>query len=84
MIRSEKGHMRTIFGSRIFWIGVALLIIGTGPLLVSVMYLRWQGDDNPNPIGLGLLAMFTFWPSMILIAIGVGLGIVRYLGWIDR
>jgi hypothetical protein len=43
-----------------------------------------RGTSNPNPIGPGLLAMFTFWPSMILMVIGVGLGFVRYLGWIDR
>jgi hypothetical protein len=26
---------------------------------------------NPNPVGFGILAFFTFWPSVILIVIGI-------------
>jgi hypothetical protein len=54
-------------------IGVALLVLGTGPLL-AIMFAAsfgWTDDPNPNPIGPGLLCMFTFWPSIILIIIGV-------------
>jgi hypothetical protein len=76
--------MRTIFGSWILWIGVALLVVGSGPLLTSIVYSESQGESNPNPVGLGMLAMVTFWPSIILVAIGLGLGIARYHGWIDR
>jgi hypothetical protein len=66
-----ENHMPTIFGSRVLWTGIALLLIGTGPLLANVAYLElWQGDRNPNPIGTGMLAMVTFWPSIILIVIG--------------
>jgi hypothetical protein len=54
------------------------LVLGTGPLLATALYLRLQGDRNPNPVGLGILAMLTFWPSIILIVIGLGLGIARY------
>jgi len=69
--------MPTICGSRVLCIGIALLVIGTGPLLASVAYLElWQGDPNPNPIVPGMLAMFTFWPSIILILIGI-MGVVR-------
>lgn len=69
--------MPTIFGSRALGIGIALLVIGTGPLLANVAYLElWQGDRNPNPIGTGMLAMVTFWPSIILIVIGI-MGVVR-------
>ena len=28
-------------------------------------------DPNPNPIGPGLLAFFTFWPAVACIAVGV-------------
>jgi hypothetical protein len=70
--------MRTIFGSRLLWIGVVLLVLGTGPLLASVVYAWSQGDTNPNPVGPGILAMFTFWPSIILMVVGLGLGIARY------
>jgi hypothetical protein len=72
-----ENHMPTIFGSRALGIGIALLVIGTGPLLANVAYLElWQGDRNPNPIGTGMLAMVTFWPSIILIVIGI-MGVVR-------
>jgi hypothetical protein len=53
----------------IFWIGWILLILGTGPVLV-IMALAALGlteDPNPNPIGPGILAMFTFYPSIALI-----------------
>jgi hypothetical protein len=64
-------------GSRWLWIGLALLVVGTGPLVVSVLWLKWQGDPNPNPVGPGMCAMFTFWPSVALIAVGVVATILR-------
>jgi hypothetical protein len=27
---------------------------------------------NPNPIGPGLLSFLTFWPSVIMMAVGIG------------
>jgi hypothetical protein len=87
--------MRTIVGSRILWIGVALLVIGTGPLFVIHQYLVWQGEyplppGHPNPFdsnpilwGFGMLGFYTCWPSILLIVIGLGLGTARYLEWID-
>jgi len=35
-------------------------------------------DPNPNPIGPGLLAFFTFWPAVILIVWGLVASLVRY------
>ena len=70
--------MRTVFGSRVLWVGLALLVLGTGPLLASVLYAWSRGDTNPNPVGPGILAMFTFWPSVILIVVGLGLGVAQY------
>ncbi len=57
---------------RLFWIGVALLVAGTGPLLAVIVLasLGLTRDPNPNPIGFGLLAMVTFWPAVALIARG--------------
>jgi len=69
--------MRTLFGSRLLWIGAALLVIGCGPLVAYIVYAWSQGDTNPNPVGPGILAMFTFWPSIILIIVGLGSGIAR-------
>ena len=54
-------------------IGVALLILGSGPLLFIIIAAAiglWP-DPNPNPIGPGLLLFFTFWPAVICIVIGV-------------
>jgi hypothetical protein len=66
--------------SRLFWIGLALLVLGTGPLLliVAAAELGLTGDPNPNPIGPGLLAFFTFWPAVILIAWGLVASVWRY------
>ena len=43
--------------SRLFWGGLALLVAGTGPLLLVVVAaeLGLTSDPNPNPIGFGLL-----------------------------
>jgi len=59
--------------SRFLWIGLVLLCIGIGPLLVVILaaQLGLTRDPNPNPVGFGILAFFTFWPSVILIVIGI-------------
>ena len=59
--------------SRAVWIGLGMLILGTGPLL-AVIALAWLGltsDPNPNPVGLGILCVLTLYPSLGLMAIGV-------------
>jgi hypothetical protein len=65
--------MRAYF--RCWWvkIGVALLVLGSGPLLfiVAAAAIGLWPDPNPNPIGPGLLFFFTFWPAVICILIGV-------------
>jgi hypothetical protein len=52
--------------------GLILLAIGTGPLVVSILAaeLGLTRDPNPNPIGFGILAFFTFWPAVFLIVFG--------------
>ena len=65
--------MRAYFQS--WWVkaGVALLVLGSGPLLLVIVAAAiglWP-DPNPNPIGPGLLFFFTFWPAVICIVIGV-------------
>ncbi|HUL88753.1 MAG TPA: hypothetical protein VLU23_11300 [Pseudolabrys sp.] len=66
--------------SRLFWIGLALLVLGTGPLLaiIAAASLGLLSDPNPNPIGPGLLTFFTFWPAVILIVWGLVASLVRY------
>ena len=52
--------------------GAILLLVGTGPLLsvIVAVQLRLTSDPNPNPIGFGILAFFTFWPSVMMIGFG--------------
>lgn len=64
--------MQTLFGSRVLWAGVILLVLGTGPLLLTVML-----DPTANPVGFGMLTFFTFWPSIALIVVGFSLGVFR-------
>ena len=65
--------MKTYFQNRLFKVGFWLLIVGSAPL-VAIILLAAVGlwpDPNPNPIGPGLLAAFTFWPAVICMALGV-------------
>ena len=66
--------------TRLFWIGLGLLALGTGPLLLIVLAasLGLLRDPNPNPIGPGLLAFVTFWPAVILIVSGLIASLERY------
>lgn len=64
--------LRLVFSSRMLWVGVALLVLGTGPLLVTVAL-----DPTANPVGFGMLTFFTFWPSILLIVVGLGQGVAR-------
>ncbi len=58
---------------KLFWIGLGLLVVGSGPLLTIIVAadLGLTRDPNPNPIGFGLLAGLTFWPAVIMIVIGL-------------
>jgi len=66
--------------TRMFWIGIGLLVLGTGPLLAIILAasLGLLSDPNPNPIGPGLLAFFTFWPAVILTVWGLIASLARY------
>jgi hypothetical protein len=59
--------------SRWIQVGVGLLVVGTAPLLFTIVAAAiglWP-DPNPNPIGPGLLFFFTFWPAILCIVVGV-------------
>ncbi len=66
--------------TRMFWIGIGLLVLGTGPLLAIILAasIGLLSDPNPNPVGPGLLAFFTFWPAVILTVWGLIASLVRY------
>jgi len=59
--------------SRLLWIGLALFVLGSGPLLITILLatLGLTRDADHNRVGFGILAFFTFWPSVILIVIGI-------------
>ncbi len=64
--------MSGFLSSRWSKIGVALVVIGWGPLLL-IIFLAAIGlwpDPNPNPIGPGLLFAATLWPALICLGIG--------------
>jgi hypothetical protein len=50
-----------------FWFGLVLLILGSGPLLAEIAF---SNDADLKPIGPALLASLTLWPSAILIWVG--------------
>ena len=65
--------MRPYLRSRLVQVGLGMLILGTGPLLFIIVAAAiglWP-DPNPNPIGPGMLALLTFWPGLICLALGV-------------
>ncbi len=72
-LESGLPGMRAYFKSTWIRVGVALLVIGSGPLafIGAAAELGLWPDPNPNPVGPGLLAVFTFWPAIICILVGV-------------
>ena len=65
--------------SKLLWTGALTFLVGSGPLLVSLL-AEAQGltrDPNPNRVGFGILAMLTFWPGIAMMAAGV----ISVLAW---
>lgn len=65
--------IKQVFKNKIFLTGFILLVIGSGPLLVTLLAatLGLTADPNPNPVIFGMMAMFTFWSGIILMGIGI-------------
>ena len=66
---TEKVQSGFWSGSRILIAGVAVLVLGVGPLLLYALV----GPADGNPIGLGLLAMLAVPAGGIL----TGLGLIK-------
>jgi hypothetical protein len=68
--RPERPKFRL---SRLFWVGLILLALGSGPLLTIIVLagLGLTKDPNPNPVGFGIIAGLTFWPSVIMVIVGM-------------
>ena len=65
--------MRAYLSSWLVRIGLALLVLGSGPLLfiIAAAAIGLWPDPNPNPVGLGMLAALTFWPALICLGVGI-------------
>ena len=57
--------------SKLIRTGALLFLIGPGFLFGAYAISRIMGDEHPNPVGPGLLAYLLFWPSLVLIGLGV-------------
>jgi hypothetical protein len=65
--------MSEYLADRLVCIGLGILVIGSVPLLGIILLAEigvWP-DPNPNPIGPGLLFLFSFWPGVITLGLGI-------------
>jgi hypothetical protein len=78
--RSPSGPRPRRRVSILLLIGVIVLLVGCGPLFAVLLAARfgWTDDPNPNPVFLGILAMFTFYPGAALIVIGALTTLVQW------
>lgn len=62
-----------------FWFGFWLFVIGTGPLLAVILLAKLGvlDDPNPNPVGFGILAAFTFWPAILTMLVSYARAVSR-------
>lgn len=65
--------IKQVFKNKIFLTGFILLVVGSSPLLVTLLAatLGLTADPNPNPVIFGMMAMFTFWPGILLMGVGI-------------
>ena len=68
----EKARAQRATRGCLFRAGLLLFVVGSGPLLITMAAsdLGLTRDPNPNPVGFGILAMLTFWPSLVMMAVG--------------
>jgi hypothetical protein len=62
------------------WVGLTTSVLGSAPLLlvIAASTIGLLDDPNPNPVGLGILAGFTFWPGIAMTLIGAVLSVVDF------
>lgn len=65
--------MKHYLRNRWIQVGLALVVLGWGPLftIIALADLGLWPDPNPNPIGPGLLFFVTAWPAIGCLTIGV-------------
>ncbi len=64
--------MQSYTANRWVKIGLAIVVLGWGPLIaiIALAALHLWPDPNPNPIGPGMLFFITFWPAVVCLAVG--------------
>jgi hypothetical protein len=64
---------RRALSDRMFQVGLAVFVFGSGPLLaiIAASKVGLTSDPNPNPVAFGILAMVTFWPSLLMMAVAL-------------
>jgi hypothetical protein len=79
MMESSREQPPEFQFSKVFWIGIVVLAVGTGPLFITMLLasLGLTKDPNPNPVGFGIMAFFTFYPSIALIVVGLIISMSR-------
>jgi hypothetical protein len=66
--------------SKLFWVGIGVFAVGSGPLLLVILFaaLGLTKDPNPNPVGPGIMALLTFWPGLGLTLAGLARSVMHY------
>jgi hypothetical protein len=76
-------RLRNALRTRLFRAGLILFVVGSGPLLlvIAAASLGLTRDPNPNPVGFGIMAMLSFWPSVIMMGIALARAHPEDAGW---
>jgi len=59
----RKPELSRVWRSPLFIIGVILMVVGAAPLF---LFIGLTKDPSANPVGLGILFTFLFWPGFAL------------------
>lgn len=64
---------RLLLQDRIFLVGLVILVLGTAPLLITLLAAQVgiTSDPNPNPVFFGMIAAVTFWSGLIIMGVGI-------------
>ncbi len=62
---------RDFFCLRSLVAGLLLLVLGTAPFVLDIVFLKGRTEPSPHSAGLDLLAWFVFWPSVVLMVGGL-------------
>ena len=62
---------------KVLQVGLCLLFFGSAPLLIVIALDALSIIDAGNGLGFGILTLLTFYPSLVLIVVGIALTIVK-------